>query len=172
MVHELQHLQTFATNLLLSTRSVRLTEVTIEQEYVLLQLTTTAPAACCPCCAVPSSSVYSRYQRHLTDLPWSTRAVRIQLMVRKFVCRDLRCEHRIFTERLPELIAPYARKTNRLVTALRAIGVALGGNAGARLAARLRPPASAATLLRQGRAVPVPPTPALQVVGVDECAWR
>jgi hypothetical protein len=39
--------------------------------------------------------------------------------------------HRIFTERLPALTAVYARKTHRLVTALQAIGVALGGQAGA-----------------------------------------
>ena len=49
---------------------VHLTEVTVEPAGVRLQLTTTAPAAACPRCAVPSSSVHSRYQRHLTDLPW------------------------------------------------------------------------------------------------------
>ncbi len=114
MIHERQNLQTFVTNLLPPTHSVRVTEVTIEQEYVCLQLTTTAPTACCPCCTMPSSSVHSRYQRHLTDLPWGTRAVRIQLMVRKFVCRNPSCARRIFTERLPELIATYARKTHRL----------------------------------------------------------
>jgi transposase len=42
----------------------------------------------------------------------------------------------------------------------------------ARLAARLRLPTSPATLLRLVRAAPVPTTPALQAVGVDEWAWR
>src|SRR6266850_3652374 len=121
--------------------------VTIAQEYVLRQLTATAPTACCPCCAVPSSSVHSRYQRHLTELPWGMRLVRLQLMVRKFVCRNLSCARRIFTERLPALVAPSARKTNRLITVLQAIGIALGGQAGARLAARLGLPTSATTLL-------------------------
>ena len=59
-----------------------------------------------------------------------------------------------------------------MVTALRAIGVALGGNAGARLAARLRLPTSPATLLRLVRAAPRPQPPALQAVGIDEWAWR
>ena len=80
-----------------------------------LQLTATAPHARCPCCAVPSSSVHSRYQRHLTDLPWGARPVRIQLTVRKFVCQNPSCGRRIFTERLPDLVAAYARKTHRLV---------------------------------------------------------
>ena len=146
--------------------------VTIAQEYVLRQLTATAPTACCPCCAVPSSSVHSRYQRHLTELPWGMRLVRLQLMVRKFVCRNLSCARRIFTERLPALVAPSARKTNRLITVLQAIGIALGGQAGARLAARLGLPTSATTLLRLVRGAALPQAPALQVVGIDECAWR
>jgi transposase len=152
--------------------AVNLTKVTVEQASVRLQLTATAPAACCPGCAVPSSSIHSRYQRHLTDLPWGALAVRIQLMVRKFVCSNSTCTRRIFTERLPDFVATYARNTCRLVKALQAIGAALGGNAGARLAARLQLPTSAATLLRLVRAAPIPPMPALQEVGVDEWAWR
>jgi transposase len=73
-------------HLLPPTRAVRLTEVSVEPEDVCFQLTTTAPAACCPRGVVPSSTVHSRYQRHLMDLPWGTRPVQIQLTVRKFVC--------------------------------------------------------------------------------------
>jgi transposase len=116
--------------------------------------------------------VHSHYQRRLADLPWGALAVRLQLLVRKFVCRHVTCARRIFTERLPDVAAPYARKTMRLVNALRAIGIALGGQAGARLAARLWLPTSASTLLRLVRAAPTPHTPALQAIGVDEWAWR
>jgi transposase len=83
MSHELQR---FVTTLLPPTAEVHLDKVTVEQEAVWLQLTAIARHARCPCCAVPSSSVHSRYQRHLTDLPWGARPVHIQLMVRKFVC--------------------------------------------------------------------------------------
>jgi hypothetical protein len=62
-------------------------------------------------CAVPSSSVHSRYQRRLTDLPWGTRAVHIQLIARTCFCRNRACVCRIFTERLPDVAAPYARNT-------------------------------------------------------------
>jgi transposase len=116
--------------------------------------------------------MHSRYQRYLTDLPWGTCTVRIQLRVRKFVCQNPCCERRIFTERLPELVAAYARNTRRLITVLRAIGVALGGHAGARLAACLRLPTSPATLLRLVRTAPLPYPPTLQAVNVDEWAWR
>jgi transposase len=93
-------------------------------------------------------------------------------MVRKFVCRQPTCPRRIFTERLPDRVAPSARKTTRLIDILRAIGIALGGQAGARLAARLRLSTSPTTLLRLVRAALVPSTPALQAVGLDQWAWR
>jgi transposase len=147
-------------------------EVDVEDESVQLQLTATAPTAACPLCGMPSSSVHSRYQRRLTDLPWGRRAVHIQLTVRKFRCRNRVCGRRIFTERVPDLVAAYGRHTHRLVTALRAIGLTLGGQAGARLAARLQLPTSPATLLRLVRTTPMPHTPALQAIGVDEWAWR
>src|SRR5215510_7534837 len=165
-------LQTLITELFPPDRGIRLTEVIVGDQSVQVQLTATAPTASCPDCATPSSSVHSHYQRRLADLPWGALAVRLQLLVRKFVCRQLTCARRIFTERLPDVAAPYARKTMRLVNALQAIGIALGGQAGARLAARLRLPASAATLLRLVRAAPIPPMPGLQAVGVDEWAWR
>jgi transposase len=74
--------------------------------------------------------------------------------------------------RLPELVASYARKTTRLVTALRHIGLALGGQAGARLATRLRYHTSPATLRRLVRRAPVPVATPLAAVGIDEWAWR
>src|SRR5262245_243460 len=115
--------------LLPPTCSVHLAAVTVEPETLQAQLTPTAPSACCPLGAVPSTRVHRRYQRHLTDLPWGSLSVRIRLTVRKFVCRTATCARHIFTERLPALVAVSARRTCRLVTALRAIGIALGGNA-------------------------------------------
>jgi transposase len=172
MSYARQKLQTFVTPLLPPTRAVRLTKVTMETDDVLLQLRTTGPTACCPRCAVPSSSVHSRYQRHLTDLPWGTRSVRLQLTVRKFVCRNPSCRRRIFTERVPALAAAYARRTQRLATVLQAIGVALGGQAGARLTQCLGFPASRDTLLRLVRRLPLPAVLPLVAIGVDDWAHR
>jgi transposase len=168
MSHKLQILQTFVTHLLPPTRSVHLTKLTIEPANALLQLTTTAAAACCPRCAVPSFSVHSCYQRPLMDLPWGRRPIRLQLTVRKSVCRNLSCMRRIFMERLPELVAAYARKTHRLVTALQAIGLALGGQVGARLTHRLGLPVSRDTLLRLVRRLPLPVISPLRTIGVDD----
>jgi transposase len=158
--------------LLPPTCPVHLDAVTVESATLDLQITTTAPSACCPLWAAPSATVHSRYHRHLTDLPWGSLSVRIRLTVRKFVCRHATCIRRIFTERLPTLVAVSARRTCRLVAALQAIGIALGGHAGARLAAHLRLPTSPATLLRLVRTASVLASPALRAIGVDEWAWR
>jgi transposase len=163
---------TLATTLFPPTHVVRLTQLIVEKAAIWVQLTATAPTAACPSCAVPSSAGHRRYQRHPMDLPWGRHAVRLQLTGRKVVCRNATRPRRIFTERLPNLIAPSARKTQRLITALRAIGLALGGQAGARLAARLQLPTSPATRLRLVRAAPMPHPPALRAVGGDEWAWR
>jgi transposase len=118
------------------------------------------------------ASIHSRYQHHLMDLPWGTRPVRIRLKIRKFVCRNPTCGRRIFTERVPELVAPYARKTQRLVAMLQAVGMALGGQAGARLTKRLGFPASRDTLLRLVRRLPLLVMPPPLVIGIDDWAHR
>jgi transposase len=82
------------------------------------------------------------------------------------------CSRRIFTERLPEIVAPYARVTTRFQDVLRLIAFALGGEAGARLLTRLgmaRSPASLIALMRQTTA---PPQPTPRVLGVDDWAKR
>jgi transposase len=73
---------------------------------------------------------------------------------------------------LPAVVAPWARRTLRLAQLLNALGIALGGQAGARLAARLQWRTSPDTLLRLVQAAPVPDAPAPHIIGVDEWAWR
>jgi hypothetical protein len=90
------------------TRRVRLTYITMEKVSIQLELTAIAPTAACPLYGVPSAPIHCRYRRYPTDPSWGMRVVRLHLMVRKFICRYRNCARRIFTERLPELVAPYA----------------------------------------------------------------
>ena len=105
----------------------------------------------CPNCEQPSASLHSRYQRNVSDLPWHGITVRIRLNTRKFRCRNALCRQKIFCERLPDVVQTYARKTCRLDTALIWLAFALGGEAGARTAKRLRMKTSGDTLLRMIR---------------------
>src|SRR2546430_258841 len=101
---------------------------------ITLCVTTTAMRVSCPLCHVHTPRVHSRYRR--ADLPWGTYAVHLQLRVRKFFCDNAACPRRIFTERLPTVAGPWARRTLRRALHLSALGLVLGGQAGARLAAR------------------------------------
>jgi transposase len=92
--------------------------------------------------------------------------------VRKFFCANGRCTRRIFTERLVPLVAPWARRTQRLVHWLVHIVVALAGSAGARLSRGLGLAVSRNTLLRLLRRVPLPDVATPQVLGVDDWAVR
>jgi transposase len=126
----------------------------------------------CPLCAVPAQRIHSHYERNLADLPWAGWTVRLVLDVRKLFCDNTGCARRIFTERLPAVVAPWARKTRRLGERLTAIAVALGGSAGARLSRELGMPAARNTLLRLIRAAPLPPDASPAVLGVDDWAFR
>jgi transposase len=126
----------------------------------------------CPDCRVWSEAGHGSYQRRPADLPLLGRAVQIFLRVRRFRCHNAACARRTFAERLPGLLAPYARRTHRLAAAQGAVAVALGGAAGARLFPRLAMPASADTLLRLVRALPLPTPPTPTALGVDDWAFK
>jgi hypothetical protein len=132
----------------------------------------TRPGGRCPDCGRASRAVHSRYRRSPADLSSLGRAVRVELRVRRFYCRNAACARRTFAERLPELLGPRARRTRRLAEAQGRVGVALGGEAGARLLRHLAMPASADTVLRLVQGLPLPEPEPPRVVGVDDWALR
>jgi len=126
----------------------------------------------CPLCATPARRIHSHYERTLADLPWAAYRVRLQLRVRKWFCRNRHCRRRIFTERLPTVAGPWARRTLRLAQRLVALGVALGGKAGVRLGHAWGLRVSRNPLLRLLRRQPELDLPTPRVLGVDDWALR
>jgi transposase len=140
---------------------------------LVMVLRAAGEACCCPVCQQESRRVHSRYKRRLRDLPWEGIPVRIELRVRRFFCDGEDCGQQIFTERLPNTVKKYARRTCRLSASLEQITLALGGSAGSRLAQQLGILASGSTLLRQlRRKVIAPSARAPRVLGIDDWAWR
>ena len=92
--------------------------------------------------------------------------------MRKFFCRNIQCERSIFTERLPTVVAPWARRSARLAAQQRQLGLDFGGEAGARASNRLGLLASGDTLLRMVRRGTAPARPTPRVLGVDDWAKR
>ena len=101
--------------------------------------------------------------------------------MRSITCRDfLRgeeyhadCIRRIFTERLPAFVLPWARLTVRPCEALQSVGLATCGELGTRLAERLAMQTSPTTILRRLMALPTATRKQVTELGVDDfCATR
>ena len=147
-------------------------EVDDTMAQITLRVCSMQTSVPCPLCTTPAQRIHSHYERTLADLPWAQYRVRLQLRVRKWFCRNRSCHRRIFTERLPTIAAPWARRTLRLAQRLVALGVALGGTAGVRLGHAWGLRVSRNPMLRLLRRQPEPDFPTPRVLGVDDWALR
>ncbi len=157
------------TKLFFSTvAGVRVDRVWWQGQTLHLDAATTRRAARCPLCGRRSKRVHSFYARTIADLPCTGARLTIHVRTRRFVCRVRWCERKIFTERVPALVAPWGRRTARQQEGLQRTGFDLGGAPGARVAARLGMCASPDTLLRVIRALPDPEEGCLRIIGIDD----
>ncbi len=153
-------------------RSLDCNSIAWETKRVVIEVSSTRSTAACPCCGQLSERVHSRYVRTLADLPWQGWEVELHWHCRRFFCTNANCRQRIFTERLPEVAAPHARRTCRLGIILNALAFACGGEEGARLAKRLGIRSSPDTLLREIRRTAEEDYPPVRFLGVDDWAMR
>jgi transposase len=151
---------------------LRIDDLILTPNLAVALIASTAPAADCPRCGTPSRHLHSHYRRTAADLPCQERMVALRLVVRRFRCPQSDCPQTIFCERLSGLLPAHARSTERLSSAHRTIGLALGGEAGSRLAEHLDMPTSPDTLLRRVKDTPDEVEPLLRYVGVDDWAIR
>ncbi|PSB07971.1 hypothetical protein C7B62_18305 [Pleurocapsa sp. CCALA 161] len=107
------------------------------ENQITIQVKTQNLPAVCPICNSTSNRVHSNYQRSLDDVSWGNYQFCLKLSTQKFFCSNLNCERQIFTQRLPKIVSPWARRTERLNTQLTKIGLAEGGLPGSRLTQHL-----------------------------------
>lgn len=146
--------------------------VQVENGVIAFTVVSNQSSAQCPTCGTRSERTHGGYRRRLADLPIAGRPVRIEVAVRRFRCGNPGCGAVTFAEQIPGLTVPFARRTAGLTEQLTAIGLALAGRAGSRLAARLGMPTCRDTLIRLMRALPEPHATTPVVVGVDDFALR
>ena len=160
--------------LLPDARALGLDRVKIDaaNRTVRIDVRSMASAGVCPKCGLKSRRIHSKYQRQLNDLPWQDLCVKVMWRSRKFFCKTEDCAQRIFTERLPVVAQPHARRTTRLMMALRCIAFACGGEEGSRLAERLSITISPDSLLRLIRKTTIPPRLTPRVLRVDDWAFK
>ena len=159
------------SSLLFNSDFVVLSNWVEEKNSFLLHLKSKSTDCLCPKCGTKSNRRHSVYIRKLKDLPWAGVPVNIQFSVRKMYCVNPQCGLKVFAERIKS-VKPYARRTNRLDQQLKAIGFALGGNPGAKLACLIGMPISSSTLLRVIINSEAPSMASPKVIGVDDWAWK
>jgi transposase len=161
---------------------LRLDRLTITDDQIVVDLSSIARTARCPDCQRRSHRAHSHCTRHIADLPLGQLPVCLRLHARRFRYLNAACPRQTFRERLPDLAPHYQRRTPALLRRLEAVGFALGGQAGRRLAQRLQlgvhgRGTSRNSLLRLIRRVPLATTrsesaPNLRLLGVDDFAFR
>jgi transposase len=161
-----------ATQLLSLPEGMLIEQLQITKTGLAITVIATHPVSCCPLCSQASSSLHSHYQRTLSDVPCGGRQVQLCLTVRRFYCRNALCKRKVFTERMPHFVEPWARMTIRLCEELQSIGLATCGKGGARLAARLGMHTSRNSILRRIMEVPDASPRSVVFLGIDDFSFR
>src|SRR5262245_12765031 len=88
------------------------------------------------------------------------------------LCVHPACPRRTFSDRVPEVVAPSARRSVRLATEQRKLGILGGGEAAPLTGQRQGMPSSPATGLRLVGSTQQPESVNPSLLGVDESAYR
>ncbi|NPD66610.1 transposase (plasmid) [Lichenicola cladoniae] len=94
----------------------------------------------CPACGTCSSRRHGWCVRHLQDLPAQGAAVALALRMPRWRCLNPGCSRKTFGDRLPQIVAPYGRRTRRVVKLAHVLAHTAGGRPAGRLIARLGMP--------------------------------
>ncbi|MGO4450460.1 ISL3 family transposase [Phyllobacterium sp. TAF24] len=128
----------------------------------------------CPDCRHQSRSRHGWSYRSLQDLPIQGNEVTVRLQMSRWRCTYRQCRRQTFTDRVPSVASPYARRTTRVAEIVGLLGHSTGGRPGERLMERLGMPISDDTILRhlKRNASRVHDQPSARIVGIDDWSWR
>ncbi|MBA2396966.1 MAG: transposase [Ktedonobacteraceae bacterium] len=151
---------------------LKIATTTLRDDLLVVQVVSTKKRSCCPLCFCPAERRHSQYTRIVADLPCAGFRIQLILHVRRFFCDHADCIRKIFTERLPAFVLPWARLTVRLCEALQSVGLATSGELGTRLAERLAIQTSPTTLLRRIMVLPTGTVERVVELGIDDFSFR
>jgi transposase len=160
------------TSLFSLPEGMQVSQIQITENGLVVEGIATAPSSCCPLCSEASESVHCHYRRVLHDVPCAGRRVQLLLTVRKFSCRNPLCQRKVFAERIPTFMEPWARMTIRYCQQITSIGLATCGKGGARLAARLGIQTTRQTILRRIMDLPDLLAGSVLFLGIDDFSFR
>ncbi len=84
-------------------------------------------SARCPGCDSQSTRLHGWPVRHLQDLSAQGTPVTLRVRLARWRCQNQACERQTFSDRLPHVARPSARRTCRVADLTRLIGYAAGG---------------------------------------------
>jgi transposase len=151
---------------------LKIATTTLCNDLLVVQVVSTNVKSCCPLCFCLAQRRHSQYTRVVADLPCAGFRVQLILHVRRFFCDHADCIRKIFTERLPAFVLPWARLTVRLCEAFQSLGVATSGELGTRLAERLAIQTSPTTILRRIMVLPTGAVERVSELGIDDFSFR
>lgn len=160
------------SQLLLNTDQLIIQEILIENGKIFLTVESTRGQAACSVCHEMSSQVHSTYLRYPVDLAWAEWPVVLRLQVKRFFCTNAACPKRTFAERFPDLVAWYARKTDRVMAKQRQISLSACARIAEKLLAQEQIAISDTTINRLIRSLPELDSPSVRVLGLDDWAKR
>jgi transposase len=160
----------FSSPLLPLPAGLEIATIETVDDLLVVHVVSTKVNVFCPLCFCLAKRRHSRYTRIVADLPCAGFRVQLRLQMRKFFCDNADCSRKIFTERVPAFVEPWAQTTVRLRQAVQAVGTATCGELGTRLATHLGIRASATTILRRIMALPPAPIEAVSYLGIDDFA--
>jgi transposase len=141
-------------------------------DAIVIDVAPRTTGARCPSCRRRSDHLHAQYTRWITDQPIGDHSVVTRFHVRRFRCRNPKCDRQTFVEQRPTLAAPFARRSVSLARYLDDVGLTQGGRPGQRFVERRRISVNRMTLLRLVRRLPEPLVSAPNVLGIDDFALK
>jgi transposase len=158
--------------LLLNTSHCLIQEIVVDKDRLCLTLESLSESARCPTCSQKSSRLHSIYLRFPKDLAWAEWPVILHLKVKRFFCQNPDCPKSTFAEQFPDLVARYARRTERCFHRQLCLGVNVCARMAEKLLAQEQNGISDSSLNRDLRHLPTAEIPSIRVLGVDDWAKR
>ncbi len=144
----------------------------VEDDQVSISAGVTSKYGICPTCGLKSKRLHSYYRRKLNDLPIIFRSVVLELTVRKIFCDNPICSRKVFSQQLPDKVAPYSRRTLRANDRLLQLGKETSANKGLWISGQTGLPVSSSTCLRIVHRCKISPAIMAVHLGIDDWAYH
>jgi transposase len=142
------------------------------EDTIEVLLFTKNQCANCPVCGSITNEVHSTYNRTILDLPIVNTKLILTVVTKRYFCTNENCYRKIFCMRLTDFAQAYARRTNRLELILEKISVIISSISGSKLSDYLNIRISNSTFIRITRRIELNLNYNLEVIGVDDFAYK